>query len=100
MATTILAQFALVRITGYSLPLRTTDGQLSVVRLVRFLFNDLFRLWWADPVAALIIVPIIVKEGIEGLQGKACDDTVGGSSTVTKERSADSLTSSPHNNRT
>jgi len=25
-------------------------------------------------VAALIMVPIIAKEGIEGLQGKACDE--------------------------
>jgi hypothetical protein len=26
---------------------------------------------WADPVAALIMVPIIAKEGIEGLQGQS-----------------------------
>jgi len=38
------------------------------------LVNTLFGLWWADPVAALIMVPIIAKEGIEGLQGKACDE--------------------------
>ena len=31
----------------------------------------------ADPVAALIMVPIIAKEGIEGLQGKACDEFSG-----------------------
>jgi len=40
----------------------------------RLLLNALFGLWWADPVAGLIMVPIIAKEGIEGLQGKACDD--------------------------
>jgi divalent metal cation (Fe/Co/Zn/Cd) transporter len=30
--------------------------------------------WWADPVAALIMVPIIVNEGIEGLRGETCCD--------------------------
>jgi len=34
----------------------------------------------ADPAAALIMVPIIAKEGIEGVQGKACDEC---SATVT-----------------
>jgi len=37
------------------------------------LLNALFGLWWADPVAALIMVPIIAREGIDGVQGKACD---------------------------
>jgi len=41
------------------------------------LLNALFGLWWADPLAALIMVPIITKEGIEGLQGKACNDCCG-----------------------
>jgi hypothetical protein len=31
-------------------------------------------LWWADPVAGLIMVPIIAKEGIAGWHGKACRD--------------------------
>jgi divalent metal cation (Fe/Co/Zn/Cd) transporter len=31
--------------------------------------------WWADPVAALCMVPIIAREGIEGLRGQEpCDD--------------------------
>jgi len=34
-------------------------------------------LWWADPAAALLMVPIIAKEGIVGLQGKACDECLG-----------------------
>jgi divalent metal cation (Fe/Co/Zn/Cd) transporter len=45
---------------------------LSAILLAGLLLNALFGLWWADPVAALIMVPIIAKEGIEGLQGKAC----------------------------
>ena len=50
---------------------------LSAILLAGLLLNALFGLWWADPVAALIMVPIIAKEGIEGLQGKACDECPG-----------------------
>ena len=45
---------------------------LSAILLAGLLLNTLFGLWWADTVAALIMVPIVAKEGIEGLQGKAC----------------------------
>src|SRR6266850_2450686 len=47
---------------------------LSAILLAGLLFNAFLGWWWADPVAALSMVPIIAKEGIEGLQGKACDD--------------------------
>jgi divalent metal cation (Fe/Co/Zn/Cd) transporter len=47
---------------------------LSAILLAGLLLNAFFGLWWADPVAALIMVPIIAKEGIEGFQGKACDE--------------------------
>lgn len=47
---------------------------LSGILLVGLLLNALFGLWWADPVAGLVMVPIIAKEGVGGLQGKACDD--------------------------
>ena len=50
---------------------------LSAILLAGLLLNTFFGLWWADPVAALIMVPIIAKEGIEGLQGKACDECSG-----------------------
>ncbi len=39
----------------------------------KLVLNALFGIWWADPVAALIMVPIIAKEGFEGVLGKACD---------------------------
>jgi divalent metal cation (Fe/Co/Zn/Cd) transporter len=29
--------------------------------------NAVFGWWWADPVAALAMTPIIAKEGLEGL---------------------------------
>jgi len=47
---------------------------LSGILLAGLLLNALFGLWRADAVAGLVMVPIIAKEGIEGLQGKACDD--------------------------
>ena len=47
---------------------------LSAILLVGLILNAVFGLWWADPIAALIMVPIIAKEGIEGVQGKTCDD--------------------------
>ena len=45
---------------------------LSAILLVGLLLNSLLGWWWADPVAALIMVPIIAKEGIEGLRGDTC----------------------------
>lgn len=45
---------------------------LSAILLAGLLLNAFFGLWWADPRAALIMVPIIAKEGIEGLRGRAC----------------------------
>jgi divalent metal cation (Fe/Co/Zn/Cd) transporter len=47
---------------------------LSAILLGGLLLNALFGWWWADPVAALVMVPIIVREGIEGLRGEACCD--------------------------
>lgn len=47
---------------------------LSVILLGGLILNAIFGWWWADPVAALIMIPIIVKEGIEGLQGEVCED--------------------------
>jgi hypothetical protein len=49
----------------------------SEVRTILMMVTNIFReqsLQMADPMAALIMVPIIAKEGIEGLQGKACDE--------------------------
>jgi divalent metal cation (Fe/Co/Zn/Cd) transporter len=47
---------------------------LSAILLVGLLLNAFLGWWWSDPLAALIMVPIITKEGIDGLRGKACDD--------------------------
>lgn len=45
---------------------------LSGILLAGLLLNALFGLWWADPLAAIIMVPIIGKEGWEGIRGKSC----------------------------
>jgi len=47
---------------------------LSAILLGGLLLNALFGWWWADPIAALIMIPIIAKEGVEALQGKTCCD--------------------------
>lgn len=47
---------------------------LSAIALAGVLLNTLFAWWWADPVAALAMVPIIVREGIDGLRGHGDDD--------------------------
>lgn len=47
---------------------------LSAILLAGLLLNAAFGLWWADPAAALIMVPIIAKEGVDALRGKTCYD--------------------------
>lgn len=47
---------------------------LSAILLGGLLANALFGWWWADPVAALVMTPIIAKEGVEALRGKTCCD--------------------------
>ena len=45
---------------------------LSAIVLAGLVLNAAFGMWWADPAAALVMVPIIAREGVEGLQAKAC----------------------------
>jgi divalent metal cation (Fe/Co/Zn/Cd) transporter len=53
---------------------RQTDfcTYLSAILLLGLLLNALFGWWWADPVAALVMVPFILQEGLEALRGKTC----------------------------
>lgn len=55
---------------------RQTDicTYLSAILLGGLLLNAVFGWWWADPVAGLIMIPIVVKEGIAALRGEACGD--------------------------
>ena len=45
---------------------------LSAALLVGLGANALFGLWWADPVAALLIAGVAVKEGRESWRGESC----------------------------
>jgi divalent metal cation (Fe/Co/Zn/Cd) transporter len=45
---------------------------LSAVLLVGLLANATLGWWWADPVAALVIAAVAVKEGREARRGDAC----------------------------
>jgi divalent metal cation (Fe/Co/Zn/Cd) transporter len=48
---------------------------LSAILLAGLLLNATVGWWWADPVAALAMVPIIAKEGFDGVRGhSACCD--------------------------
>src|SRR5260370_1250048 len=53
---------------------RQTDfcTYLSAILLGGLVLNAAFGLWWADPVAGLVMVPIIGKEGVNGLKAKFC----------------------------
>jgi divalent metal cation (Fe/Co/Zn/Cd) transporter len=45
---------------------------LSGVLLVGLAVNSLFGWWWADPVAALMIAAVAVREGREAWRGEHC----------------------------
>lgn len=47
---------------------------LSVVVLIGIGLNALFGWWWADPVAALGVVVLLVREGLEAWRGESGDD--------------------------
>ncbi len=53
---------------------RQTDlcAYLSAILLVGLVLNALFGWWWSDPVAGLLMVPIIAKEGLGALRGETC----------------------------
>lgn len=44
---------------------------LSLIALVGVGLNATLGWWWADPIAALAMVPIIAKEGVEGIRAEA-----------------------------
>ncbi|MDD3178995.1 MAG: cation transporter [Opitutaceae bacterium] len=45
---------------------------LSAILLAGLALNTGLGWWWADPVAALVMVPIIVREGVVALRGGEC----------------------------
>lgn len=47
---------------------------LSAVLLVGLALNAVWGWSWADPIAALVIAGVAVKEGVEAWRGEHCDD--------------------------
>ena len=47
---------------------------LSAILLIGLLLNAALGWWWADPAAALIMVPLIANEGVEAMRGETCCD--------------------------
>ena len=46
---------------------------LSAILLAGLVLHAAFGWWWADPVAALVMVPIIAREGVQGVRGESCE---------------------------
>jgi divalent metal cation (Fe/Co/Zn/Cd) transporter len=45
---------------------------LSMIAVAGLAVHTFFGVAWADPIAALVITPLIVREAREALRGKAC----------------------------
>jgi divalent metal cation (Fe/Co/Zn/Cd) transporter len=48
-------------------------GYLALIALAGLVVNAVWKVSWADPVAALALLPLIVREGWEARKGKPCD---------------------------
>jgi divalent metal cation (Fe/Co/Zn/Cd) transporter len=46
---------------------------LSLIALAGLAINAIWHVKWADPIAALAVLPLIVWEGREAMRGKTCD---------------------------
>ena len=64
---------------GIVLAVATADARqthlctyLSGILLLGLVLNASLGWWWADPVAALAMVPIIAREGADALRGRTC----------------------------
>ena len=47
-------------------------GYLALIALVGLVVNTIWNVSWADPVAALVLLPLILREGWEAMKGKPC----------------------------
>ena len=45
---------------------------LSLIALVGLVSNAIWHVKWADPIAALVVLPLIVWEGREAMRGRTC----------------------------
>ena len=49
-----------------------TCGYLSIVLMIGLVATRLFGWWWLDSVAALVLIPFLVKEGRAAIRGESC----------------------------
>jgi divalent metal cation (Fe/Co/Zn/Cd) transporter len=47
-------------------------GYLALIALAGLVVNAVWRVSWADPIAALALLPLILREGWEAWKGKPC----------------------------
>jgi divalent metal cation (Fe/Co/Zn/Cd) transporter len=48
-------------------------GYLSIIALAGLVVNALWGIAWADPIAALCLIPLVGWEGWQALKGRPCD---------------------------
>jgi divalent metal cation (Fe/Co/Zn/Cd) transporter len=49
-------------------------GYLALIALVGLAVNEIWGVRWADPVAGLALLPLVVREGWEAMKGNPCCD--------------------------
>jgi Co/Zn/Cd efflux system component len=47
-------------------------GYLALIALAGLVVNAIWRVSWADPIAALALLPLILREGWEAMRGRPC----------------------------
>lgn len=47
-------------------------GFLSLFVLIGLIANAFLAWWWADPIAALLMTPWLIREGTEAIKGESC----------------------------
>jgi divalent metal cation (Fe/Co/Zn/Cd) transporter len=50
----------------------TVCGYLALIAIAGLVANAIWGVKWADPVAALALLPLILREGWEAMKGKPC----------------------------
>ena len=48
-------------------------GYLAIIALAGLVVNAVWGITWADPLAALCLLPLVVREGWQALNGKPCE---------------------------
>jgi divalent metal cation (Fe/Co/Zn/Cd) transporter len=48
-------------------------GYLSIIALAGLVVNAFWGITWADPVAALCLIPLVAREGWQAVRGMPCD---------------------------